>query len=113
MIFENQLVPFEEGRGQEFKAETDRHEPPELESSEMIVLKGVLGQNDGEAARQQANCRDNRKFQNILGIGTGYAAADVDQVSGDKDRKQRRFGNDQKNDADGAAIRQFPLALER
>ncbi len=43
----------------------------------------------------------------------GNAPVHVDQIRHDKDREQRRFGDDEKDDADGASVGELPLLLHR
>src|ERR1700735_5373252 len=66
---------------------------------------------DRQAACKQANGIEDWKIENVLGLGARNTFADIKNIGDHKNREDRNFRSDQRNDANGPARRQNPFRL--
>src|SRR3974390_327038 len=104
----NQVMPFAAGAEEEEAAQQDGEEPGSKESSSLASLAKFLRKVNGDAAGEQADGEEDRRFQDFSRRGTREALSDVVDVSDNEDRKDRRFPDDEACHRDLAAIRKRP-----
>ena len=109
----DQVFPFQTRCDEEFQPERDGDKPPEFERSKRVTLKRALGKNHRETAREQADGRQDRKREDVLGIRATEAFAEVKKIRDDEDGEQRGLRDDEAGHADLAARREFPVGRDR
>jgi hypothetical protein len=104
----DQPVPFLAGTIQKRAAKNDCEDPATKKGAESISCKRFRGQMDRQAARQQADRVEDGRFKHFPRSRSCEAFPYIEQIRHDKDREDRRFGNDESSHRDLASIGKPP-----
>lgn len=111
MIPYDELVPLARSAEEEDKTKKKGGAPPERKARRFSALDRTLREPDGEATGEQADCVEDRTFQNLPRRGTVLIPTHVEDVSDYKDGEDGGFGDDEACYADTAARRRVPDCL--
>src|SRR5262245_49351445 len=81
----NQSLPFTGGSVEERGTKRDRRHPEAAETSNVRLAKGLDGEVDGDAAREQTNREEDWNLESLLRHRSREALADVENVGDDED----------------------------
>ena len=104
------LLPLHRRAGEKDDAEQHGERPPRAEDANASALDGALGEQDGEAARKQADGVETWDVENLRRGSVG-AAADVIDVRDDEDGEDGRLADDEREHGHAAARRQAPVFI--
>src|SRR5262249_1569517 len=104
----NQAMPLTSGADQKGGSQSQRQKPKEVESCNFPAMQGAYSQVNGQAAREQANCIEDRNFKDLLRGRPTKALSDVKKVSNDENREDGRFARDEREHSHTASGRKRP-----
>src|SRR6516164_581906 len=84
-LLDNQVTPFQAGRGQKYRAEQEGQAPGHIECRASSFPQIVHGQMDRETARQETDRAKNRKLEHLARRGPAQALAEIEQIGDDED----------------------------
>ena len=109
-VFVDQPVPFLRCAIEEQSTKRDSEQPESKESEFNAAGQTLRGQVNGQAAGQQANRVEDRRFEDFERSRPRQALTRVKEIGYDKDRKDRGFGDDETGHRHFPARWQLPLS---
>src|SRR5262245_12152010 len=100
VIPEDQPIPLTSSGPQKRCPEEDGQPPPELKGAWPLLAEGALRQHDREAARQEADGRQNWHLEDLRWGRAAYTLAYIKQISHDKNCEQCCLRGNETSDSD-------------